>query len=58
MNSAGWWKDYPWRCIQTNMRQIDMADIDADEYVKQLEEFGATIAMINTGGIIASYTSE
>jgi len=40
------------------MRQIDMADIDADEYVKQLEEFGATIAMINTGGIIASYTSE
>lgn len=53
-----WWKERPWRLIQTNMREIDMSDIDAAEYVNQLKEFGATVVMINTGGILASYRSE
>ena len=51
----GWWVNHPWRLIQTNLREIDMADIDAVEYVRQLRSFDATIAMINVGGIIASY---
>ncbi len=56
--SAGWWTDHPWRLIQTNLRQIDMADMDAKEYVRQLRSFDATIAMINVGGIIASYPTQ
>ncbi len=50
-----WWDDYSWRLIQTNFREIDMEDIDADTYVESLKEFGATVAMINVGGALASY---
>ena len=53
-----WWNNTPWRLIQTNLREIDMQDIQADEYVKQLQEFKATVVMINTGGILASYDTE
>ncbi|HML48462.1 MAG TPA: beta-galactosidase trimerization domain-containing protein, partial [Clostridia bacterium] len=48
----------PWRMIQTNLREIDMLDIDARAYVRQLQDFEATIAMINVGGIIASYPTD
>jgi len=50
-----WWDGYDWRFVQTNLREIDMADIDAERYVSELKAFDATIAMINTSGIIASY---
>lgn len=50
-----WWESHPWRMIQTNMRQIDMADIKADVFVDELKKFNATVILINTGGIIASY---
>ncbi|MCC5829859.1 MAG: beta-galactosidase trimerization domain-containing protein [Phycisphaeraceae bacterium] len=50
-----WWTDYPWRLIQTNLREIDMADIDARRYVDDLVSFKATVVMINAAGIIASY---
>ncbi len=53
-----WMKNYPWRLVQTNFREIDMADIDAEQYVRELKEFDATIAMINTAGIIASYPTD
>ena len=53
-----WWFNYPWREIQTNLREIDMADMDAAEYVRQLKSFSATVAMINAAGIIASYPTE
>ncbi|MDR2933407.1 MAG: beta-galactosidase [Oscillospiraceae bacterium] len=53
-----WWLDYPWRMIQTNLREIDMADMDASAYVQALKEFDATVAMINTSGIIASYKTD
>lgn len=29
MPERDWWQDYPWRLIQTNLREIDMANIDA-----------------------------
>jgi hypothetical protein len=44
--------------IQTNLREIDMADISAKRYVQDLKEHHATIAMINAAGIIASYDTE
>ncbi len=51
----GWWERWPWRLVQTNLREIDMLDIDADRYVASLEALDATVAMINTSGIVASY---
>lgn len=51
----GWWDDRPWRLIQTNLRERDMEDIDAEAYVESLRELHATVAMINTSGIVASY---
>lgn len=53
-----WWNQRPWRLIQTNLRQIDMQDISASEYVRQLKDFKATVVMLNTGGILASYETE
>ena len=41
--------------IQTNLREIDMIDIRADQVVRDLADFQATVLMINTAGIIASY---
>jgi len=52
---GGWWETCPWRLIQTNLREIDMRDIDAERYVASLRSFEATVAMINTSGIVASY---
>ncbi|HET9723941.1 MAG TPA: hypothetical protein VFR44_08890, partial [Actinomycetota bacterium] len=52
---GGWWETWPWRLIQTNLREIDMRDIDAERYVASLRSFEATVAMINTSGIVASY---
>jgi hypothetical protein len=54
-NQRGWWEDWPWRLVQTNLREVDMRDIDAERYVASLRDLHATIAMINTSGIIASY---
>lgn len=53
-----WWEQYPWRNVQTNMRQIDMEDIDAKEYVAQLKELGATVILLSAAGIIANYPTK
>ncbi|TVY09207.1 beta-galactosidase trimerization domain-containing protein [Paenibacillus cremeus] len=53
-----WWKNFPWREIQTNLREIDMLDIDAEQFVRDLKEFKANVVMINTAGIIASYPTK
>lgn len=58
MKMKHWWNGYPWRMIQTNFREIDMEDIDAVSYAKELKEFGATVVLLNAAGIIASYDSE
>ncbi len=50
-----WWTDWPWRLIQTNLRETDMADISAAQVVRDLRQFEATVLMINAAGIIASY---
>ena len=53
-----WWTNYPWRMIQTNMRQIDMEDIDAQIYANELKKMNASVVLINVGGIMASYESK
>ncbi len=53
-----WWKDYPWRMIQTNLREIDMVDISAERYVDELKEFNANVVLLNAAGIIASYKTD
>lgn len=56
---AGHWsREFPWRQIQTNLPEIAMDDIDAEQYVNNLKEMHATVAMINTSGIIASYKTD
>jgi hypothetical protein len=41
--------------IQTNLREIDMRDINADQLVKDLKHFEATVVLFNAAGIIANY---
>jgi hypothetical protein len=55
MSTPHWWENYPWRMIQTNMRQIDMLDMNAAQYVQELQRFDATVVLINVGGILSSY---
>ncbi len=55
---SDWWRDWPWRMIQTNMREIDMTDISAQRVVADLKSFNATVVLINTAGIIASYPTK
>ncbi len=52
---ADWWQNRQWRLIQTNLREIDMADIDAHRVVADLQDFQANVLMLNAAGIIASY---
>ena len=53
-----WWNGYPWRMIQTNLRQIDMEDMDAERFAQDLQDFGATVVTLNAAGIIASYDTK
>ena len=41
--------------IQTNLREIDMEDMDAEKFARDLQDFGATVVTLNAAGIIASY---
>ena len=52
---SSWWQGYPWRHIQTNLREIDMIDISAAQIVRVLQAFKANVLMINAAGILASY---
>jgi putative glycosyl hydrolase-like family 6 (GHL6) protein/glycosyl hydrolase family 42 (putative beta-galactosidase) len=55
MSETAWWEDRPWRLVQTNLRERDMEDLEAERYVASLTRLHATVAMINTSGIVASY---
>ena len=55
---SNWWDTFAWREIQTNLREIDMVDISADQVVADLQAFKATVLMINAAGIIASYPTD
>ncbi len=53
-----WWEGCPWRMIQTNLREPDMADLDVKRYVRDVKGFGATVVMVNAAGIVASYDTK
>jgi hypothetical protein len=53
-----WWDDYPWRMIQTNLREIDMEDISAERFVEDLLDFKANVVLLNAAGIISSYPTK
>lgn len=53
-----WWEEYPLRMIQTNLREIDMEDMDAEKFAGDLADFGANAVTLNTGGILASYDTQ
>ena len=56
--NKGWWVDYPWRMVQTNLREIDMEDIDAARFARSLKDYHATVVTLNAAGIIASYDTK
>ena len=58
MKNKGWWIDYPWRMVQTNLREIDMENMDAAAYAKELKEYHATVVTLNAAGILASYETK
>jgi hypothetical protein len=53
-----WWQTQQWRLIQTNLREIDMLDIDAQQVVEDLQSFKANVLLLNAAGIIASYPTD
>lgn len=53
-----WWQKHPWRMLQTNLREIDMADMDAAAFAHDLKEFGATVVNLNAAGIVAGYDTK
>jgi len=55
---SDWWENRSWRMIQTNLREIDMLDIRAEQVVADLQDFKANVLMINAAGIIASYPTK
>lgn len=56
--SAPWWKEHPWRMIQTNLREIDMGDLSAERFVADLLDFHATVVLLNAAGISAGYDTK
>ncbi len=58
MSDTRWWETFPWRMVQTNLREIDMADMDAKSYVDELKQYHATVVTLNAAGIIASYPTD
>jgi hypothetical protein len=55
-NEPNWWLT-PHRMIQTNLREID-ATMDIDQYVREVQEFGANTVLFNVGGIVANYPTD
>ena len=50
-----WWKETPWRMIQTNLRETDLRDLDPEAFAQGLQELNATVVMVSTSGIVANY---
>ncbi len=55
---AQWWRNYPWRVIQTNMREVDVENLDAERFVNDLISFHCNAVMVSFGGTMANYFSE
>ncbi len=55
-SASDWWLT-PHRLLQTNLREID-ATMDTDQYVREVQEFGANVVLFNVGGIVANYPTQ
>ncbi len=55
---AQWWRNYPWRVIQTNMREVDVENLNAERFVNDLISFHCNAVMVSFGGTMANYFSE
>ena len=51
-----WWKQ-PFRMLQTNLREID-ADMDVEQVLDDIEQYGANAWLVNGGGILSFYPSD
>lgn len=49
----GWW-DEPFQVFQTNLREID-AGLDVERTLDVVQEHGATVWLLNVGGILSHY---
>ncbi|MCR5546607.1 MAG: beta-galactosidase [Lachnospiraceae bacterium] len=58
MSEEMWWESHPWRMVQTNLREIDMENINAEDFAKSLEDYHATVVTLNAAGIIADYETK
>ncbi|MCR5101319.1 MAG: beta-galactosidase [Butyrivibrio sp.] len=58
MSKENWWINYPWRMVQTNLRETDMDNMDAKAFAKELSDYNATVVTLNAAGILASYNTE
>ena len=56
--SGNWWENTPWRMVQTNLREIDMENINAEAFADELADFNATVVNLNAAGILASYDTK
>jgi hypothetical protein len=50
-----WTDDIQIRSIQTNLRETDWLDMDAERFVSDLKKFHANAVWLNTAGIVANY---
>ncbi|MCR5545147.1 MAG: beta-galactosidase [Lachnospiraceae bacterium] len=58
MEDKMWWETHPWRMVQTNLREIDMENMDAEAFAQSLKNYHATVVTLNAAGIIADYESK
>lgn len=56
LDKERWWLQ-PHRMLQTNLREID-ADMNLDEYIRDVKGFGADTILFNVGGIVANYPTD
>lgn len=58
IQKENWWENHPWRMIQTNLREIDMEDLDAKTFAADLADYHATVVTLNAAGILADYETK
>jgi len=58
MRKENWWVNYPWRMVQTNLREIDMDQMNAEAFAESLKVYHATAVTLNAAGILASYNTK
>lgn len=55
--SGLWWSE-PFRMFQTNLREVDPADLDVERVLDYIQDFGAGAWLLSVGGIISNYPTQ